>query len=94
MPFMFDGTYFLLIIGLVISLAAQAYVKSTFSKFSEVASRKGYTATQAAQYILDQSGIRDVRVERVRGDLTDHYDAFVGFHSKFDICCCYRGCGP
>uniref|UniRef100_UPI00359F67FB zinc metallopeptidase n=1 Tax=Jeotgalibaca porci TaxID=1868793 RepID=UPI00359F67FB len=44
-------------------------------KFSEVASRKGYTATQAAQYILDQSGIRDVRVERVRGDLTDHYDA-------------------
>ena len=75
MPFMFDGTYFLLIIGLVISLAAQAYVKSTFSKFSEVASRKGYTATQAAQYILDQSGIRDVRVERVRGDLTDHYDA-------------------
>lgn len=75
MPFMFDGTYFLIIIGLVISLAAQAYVKSTFSKFSEVASRKGYTATQAAQYILDQSGIRDVRVERVRGDLTDHYDA-------------------
>ncbi len=75
MPFMFDGTYFLIIIGLVISLAAQAYVKSTFSKFSEVASRKGYTATQAAHYILDQSGIRDVRVERVRGDLTDHYDA-------------------
>ncbi|WP_373792698.1 zinc metallopeptidase, partial [Jeotgalibaca porci] len=36
---------------------------------------KGYTATQAAQYILDQSGIRDVSVERVRGDLTDHYDA-------------------
>ncbi len=51
MPFMFDGTYFLIIIGLVISLAAQAYVKSTFSKFSEVASRKGYTATQAAHYI-------------------------------------------
>lgn len=77
MPFMypmFDSTYFLVIIGLVISLAAQSYVTSNFNKFSRVASRKGYTATQAAQYILDQSGIHDVRVERIRGDLTDHYD--------------------
>ncbi|MGP6139069.1 MULTISPECIES: zinc metallopeptidase [unclassified Jeotgalibaca] len=78
MPFLypiFDRTYFLIIIGLVISLAAQAYVKSTFTKYSQVASRKGFTATRAAQYILDQSGIHDVRIERVRGDLTDHYDA-------------------
>lgn len=78
MPFMypiFDSTYFLVVIGLVISLAAQAYVKSAFAKYSQIASRKGITATQAAQYILDQSGIRDVRIERVRGELTDHYDA-------------------
>lgn len=78
MPFFYpilDSTYILIIIGLVISLAAQAFVKSTFSKYSEVRSRKGYTATDAAHYILDQSGITDVRVERISGDLTDHYDS-------------------
>lgn len=75
MPLFYGGSYFLIIIGLVISFAAQAYVKSTFNKYSKVLSRKGYTATQAAQYILDRAGIQDVRLERVSGDLTDHYDA-------------------
>lgn len=78
MPFLYpiiDSTYILIIIGLVISLVAQAFVKSTFSKYSEVRSRKGYTATDAAHYILEQSGITDVRVERIAGNLTDHYDS-------------------
>lgn len=78
MPFLypfFDSTYFLIIIGLVISMIAQGFVKSTFSKYSEVRSRKGFTATDAAHYILDQAGITDVKVERVRGNLTDHYDS-------------------
>ncbi|AZP03947.1 zinc metallopeptidase [Jeotgalibaca ciconiae] len=77
MPFMYfpiDSTYLLIILGLVISLIAQAYVKSSFSKYSKELSKKGYTATQAAQYILEKSRIYDVRVERIQGDLTDHYD--------------------
>lgn len=74
-PFFLDSTYILIIIGLVISLVAQAFVKSTFSKYSEVRSRKGFTATDAAHYILEQAGITDVRVERIRGNLTDHYDS-------------------
>jgi uncharacterized protein len=77
MPLFFpmDSTYILVMIGLVISLAAQAYVKSSFSKYSKELSRRGYTATQAARYILEKSGIHDVSVERVSGDLTDHYDS-------------------
>lgn len=73
-PFYSDSTIVLIMIGLAISLVAQAFVQRTFSKYSEVQSRKGFTATEAARYILDQSGLSDVRVERIRGDLTDHYD--------------------
>lgn len=77
MPFyyMMDSTYILIIIGLVISLIAQAYVKRTFSQYSDVRSRNNYTGTEAALYILEQAGIHDVSVERVQGDLTDHYDS-------------------
>lgn len=73
-PFFWDSTYILIVIGLVISLLAQGYVRRTFGKYSQVQSRSGYTATEAAVYILERAGIHDVRVERIRGDLTDHYD--------------------
>lgn len=72
-PF-FDSTYILIIIGIVISMIASGFVKRTFNKYSEVESKKGFTATDAARYILEGAGIHDVRIERVRGDLTDHYD--------------------
>lgn len=72
---LFDRTYFLIVIGLIISMIAQGYVQSTFRKYSQVKSRSGYTATEAAIYILEKAGIHDVRVERVRGNLTDHYDS-------------------
>lgn len=70
----FDPTYFLVIIGIVISMAASAKVKSTFNKYSKVRSMSGMTGAQAAQRILDQAGLSDVRVEHVSGNLTDHYD--------------------
>lgn len=73
-PF-FDRTYFLIIIGLVISLMAQSFVKRQYSKYSQVRSQQGYTATEAARFILESAGISNVRVERVPGDLTDHYDS-------------------
>lgn len=76
MPFFYmDSTYILIIIGLVISLFAQAYVKRTFSKYSDVRNRNNFTGTDAAHYILEQAGIHDVSVERIRGELTDHYDS-------------------
>lgn len=70
----FDPTYFLVLIGAVLCLWAQARVSSTYSKYSKVLSRTGMTGAQAAQRILQLSGIYDVRIEHIAGNLTDHYD--------------------
>lgn len=70
----FDPTYWLVIIGAILCIVAQLRVSSTFKKYSRVRSRSGMTGAQAAQRILELSGIYDVRVEHIRGELTDHYD--------------------
>lgn len=72
--FYFDPTYWLVLIGAILCLYAQARVSSAYSKYAKVRSRSGMTGAQAAQRILDLSGIYDVRIERVGGQLTDHYD--------------------
>lgn len=72
--FYFDPTYWLVLLGAILCLYAQARVSSAYSKYSKVRSRSGMTGAQAAQRILDLSGIYDVRIERVGGQLTDHYD--------------------
>lgn len=64
----------LVLIGAVLCIAAQMRVSSTYRKYSGVRSRSGLTGAQAAQRILQLSGIHDVRIEHVRGELTDHYD--------------------
>ena len=70
-----DFTYLILIIPpLLLSLYAQFKVKSTFAKYSKVGSRSGYTGERAARRILDQNGLTGVRVEKVAGTLTDHFD--------------------
>lgn len=71
---MFDPTYILVLIGVIISLWASAKVKTTYAKYSRVRSMSGMTGAQAAERILYSAGIYDVRIEHVRGDLTDHYD--------------------
>lgn len=73
-PFYFDPTYILVIIGLAISGAASAYVNSTFNKYSEVHSKLGYNASEISRYLLDYANLENVQIDRVRGDLTDHYD--------------------
>lgn len=70
----FDPTYILVIIGLVLCLGASAMVKSTFNKYSEVYPMRLITGAQAAERILRNAGITDVRIEQVAGELTDHYD--------------------
>ena len=77
MPFYFcviDGTYILVIIALVISLLVQANMTRTFQKYSRVRSASGLTGRETAERILRGAGIYDVRVEHIRGNLTDHYD--------------------
>lgn len=70
----YDPTYLLVLIGAVLCIIAQIRVKSTYSKYSRIRCRSGLTGAQAAQRILQLSGIYDVRIEHVRGELSDHYD--------------------
>lgn len=72
-PF-FDPTYYLVIIGIVLTLAASAKVRSTYSKYAQVRSMSGMTGAQVAERLLHEAGIYDVRIEGVPGNLTDHYD--------------------
>lgn len=64
----------LAIIALIISISAQININSTFSKYSKIKNCRGITGAQAARSILDRNGLYDVAVERVRGNLSDHYD--------------------
>lgn len=70
----YDPTYFLVLIGVVICLLASAKMNATFNKYSKVRNHSGMTGREAAEAVLHRAGIYDVRVERVAGNLTDHYD--------------------
>lgn len=72
--FYFDWTILLILPALFISIWAQVKVSSTFKKCSQVFTRNGVTGYQAARRILDANGLSYVRIERVRGHLTDHFD--------------------
>jgi Zn-dependent membrane protease YugP len=73
-PYYFDSTMVLLIPALILSVWAQFKVKSTFAKYSEIRARRGVTATDVARALLDRFGLTNVPVERIGGQLTDHYD--------------------
>ena len=70
----FDPTYILVIAGLLLSLWAQYMINSRFKKYSRVRSTRNITGAQVADTILRSQGIYDVRIERVAGNLSDHYD--------------------
>jgi len=73
-PLFFDWTYILVLIGVVLSLWASSRVKSTFNKYSKMRTASGVTGAQAAERILRQSGINDVSIQHISGNLNDHYD--------------------
>lgn len=60
--------------GLVFSLWAQSKVKNAYQKYSRVPNTAGVTGAQAARAVLDSSGLRDVAIEAIPGELSDHYD--------------------
>ena len=70
----YDPTMLLVLPALLLALWAQFRVQSTFRKYSRVQSQQGWTAAQMAADLLERNGLSDVRIERVRGSLTDHYD--------------------
>ena len=71
----FDWTYVVLVLPcLILSLWASSNVNSTFKKYSKQFSRRGITGADAARRVLAANGVSGVRIERVSGNLTDHYD--------------------
>lgn len=71
--FYWDSTYYLVLAGVALCAIASWNVSSTYKRFSRVMNSRGMTAQDVAAQILQRSGIYDVRIERVRGNLTDHY---------------------
>ena len=72
--FYFDYTYVLVLVGALLCMAASFMVNSTYKKYAKVASLSGMTGAQAAERILNYSGVTDVTIEHVSGELTDHFD--------------------
>lgn len=70
----YDRTYILVLVGVLICVAASARVNRTFDRFSRVRSYSGMTGKEAAERILRSSGIYDVQVIHIPGNLTDHYN--------------------
>ena len=71
----YDWTYSVFVLPFVIiAMVASANVNSTFKKYSKQLSRQGITGARAAERVLSSHGINNVRIERVAGNLTDHFD--------------------
>lgn len=69
----YDATYILVVIGFFLTLFASFGVQSTFKKYDKISNSRGFTGASAARKILDENGLYNIRVERVAGNLTDHY---------------------
>lgn len=76
MPYFYFDYYYLILVvpALLLAICAQVQVKTTYRKYSRVPNSRGMTGAYAAQAVLNFYGITDVRIERVSGNLTDHYD--------------------
>ncbi len=76
MPFFYMDYWYLIFVvpPVLLALWASFNVRSTFNKYSKVTNRYGLTGAEAARKILDKNGLYNVRIERVAGDLSDHFD--------------------
>lgn len=75
MFWMFDYWYLIFVVPpMLLAAWASMNVNTTFNKYSKVTNRYGLTGCDAARKILDKNGLYNVRIEMVKGDLTDHFD--------------------
>lgn len=76
MPFFRIDSYYIYLIlpAMIIAIIAQINVKSTFNKYKKLSNSRGYTGYQVARQILDENGLNNVKIERVTGELSDHFD--------------------
>ena len=75
MWFFYDYYYLVLVVpALILAMIASAKVNGTFKKYSTKRTQRGVTGAECARMILDKNGLYNVRIERVAGNLSDHYD--------------------
>ena len=73
--FYYDYYYLILVVpAILLSLLAQVKVQSTYKKYAKMMSARSMTATEVVRQILHGNGIQTVDVQRVSGNLTDHFD--------------------
>ncbi len=74
--FYIDAVYFwyVFVPTLLISIGVQVYLKRTFSKWNDVRNSQGLVGPQVAQQLFDRTSLQPIRVERVSGSMTDHFD--------------------
>ncbi len=71
----FDYTYLLFVLpAIIFAMIASAKVNSAFNKYSKQMSARGITGREAAERVLRANGVVGIKIERVSGNLTDHYD--------------------
>jgi Zn-dependent membrane protease YugP len=74
-PFMFNSSYFLYMLpAIIFTFAVQLYVNSTYRKWSKVPAWSHITGADAAQRLIRSSGLYNVQVQSIGGQLTDRYD--------------------
>ncbi len=72
---MFDPLSMMLLLpAVLLAIYAQSRVQSSFARYSEIYASRGVSAEVVSRRLLDNFGLQNVRIERVRGNLTDHYD--------------------
>ena len=67
-------SYGLTILALIVALSAQTYVNSSYSKYKKILNSKRVSGADAARKMLDANGMNDVRINMVKGVLSEHYD--------------------
>lgn len=66
--------YGLLFLGLIITIVAQIFVSSSYSKYKKIRNDNGLTGFEVARKILDENGLQNIHIVEIKGNLTDHYD--------------------
>lgn len=75
MPYIgFDSTMIFLIPAIILSLYAQSKIKSVYNIYSRESLENHMTGAEVARRVLDQAGLYEVSIQRIAGNLTDHYD--------------------
>ncbi|MCR5134353.1 MAG: zinc metallopeptidase [Clostridiales bacterium] len=70
----YDPTYLVLIPAILFTMWAQGKLKTSYARYRQLPTRRQITGAEAARYLLDRNGLSHIRIERVQGVLSDHFD--------------------